>query len=104
MIQAVFFESHGKISGFEISGHAGYAEYGDDIVCASVSSAVQLAANIITEGFGLKADVSAFDNTVKLSMSVMDDKSIRVLNMLKTHIAMLSEDFPKTINITITEV
>jgi len=29
--------------GFYVEGHADYAEYGDDIVCASVSTIVQLA-------------------------------------------------------------
>ena len=51
MIVAKFFKSSRKFIGFQISGHAGFAESGYDIVCASVSSAVQLTANNITEIF-----------------------------------------------------
>ncbi|MGN0152609.1 MAG: ribosomal-processing cysteine protease Prp [Wujia sp.] len=38
MIQAVFYvDSDGRYVGFRVSGHAGYARYNKDIVCASVS-------------------------------------------------------------------
>ena len=68
MIKAKFFQKNGKLTGFEISGHAGFDLYGKDIVCASVSSAVQLTANGITEILGKKADVSVLDNLVSLSL------------------------------------
>ncbi len=44
MIEAVFFEdeSH-ELEGFQVSGHAGYAPAGEDIVCAGVSALVQAA-------------------------------------------------------------
>ena len=49
MIRAEFFYKKGEPRRFVVSGHAGYAENGKDIVCASVSSAVQMAINGITE-------------------------------------------------------
>jgi uncharacterized protein YsxB (DUF464 family) len=104
MIHAEFFESKGKLSGFKVSGHAGYADSGNDIVCASVSSAVQLSANIITEGFHIKADVKSRGNTVKFTTSSTESSVITVIEMLKNHLEILSEDFPKTIKITTTEV
>ncbi|MFQ8600843.1 MAG: ribosomal-processing cysteine protease Prp [Oscillospiraceae bacterium] len=57
MIRAVFQKSGDWFKGFEISGHAGYAGHGRDIVCASVSSAVMLTANAVTEVAGIDADV-----------------------------------------------
>ena len=35
----------GKIVGLEVNGHAGFAECGSDIVCAAVSTAVQMTIN-----------------------------------------------------------
>ena len=35
--------NNGKIDGFEVSGHSGYANKGEDIVCAAVSAIVQTA-------------------------------------------------------------
>ena len=37
MIQAKIYRKAKKICGFEISGHAGYAAAGEDIVCAAVT-------------------------------------------------------------------
>ena len=39
----IFRQSDGKISGFSVTGHAGTAEYGQDIVCAAVSALAQTA-------------------------------------------------------------
>ena len=58
MITAQFQKSGQKFKAFSIEGHAGYADAGRDIVCASVTSAVQLTANAITEQFGEKAEVA----------------------------------------------
>ncbi|AFM43095.1 putative ribosomal protein [Desulfosporosinus acidiphilus SJ4] len=41
----VWVDELGRIHGFEISGHAGYAEAGQDIVCAGVSALSIAAAN-----------------------------------------------------------
>ena len=57
MIRAEFYESDGLMSGFTFSGHAGYAESGSDVVCAAVSSAVQLTANLL-EDFDFSPDVN----------------------------------------------
>ncbi|MBR4341682.1 MAG: ribosomal-processing cysteine protease Prp [Lachnospiraceae bacterium] len=42
-----FYDENGKPSGFEFSGHAGYAESGNDIVCAAVSAMVFNTINSI---------------------------------------------------------
>jgi len=55
MTRIKFFESGGVITGFELEGHAGAGLYGNDIVCAALSSAVLMAANTITEIIGAKA-------------------------------------------------
>ena len=43
----IFQTSSGEYTGFQMSGHAGYAEYGQDIVCAAVSALVINAINSI---------------------------------------------------------
>lgn len=40
MINITISNPHGRFKKLEIKGHAGYAEYGKDIVCAGVSSIV----------------------------------------------------------------
>ena len=48
MIKANFYQKNGLYCGFIISGHAG-GKYGQDIVCAGVSSAVMLTVNTLTD-------------------------------------------------------
>ena len=43
----VFVDSDGEHRGFRISGHAGYGEAGEDIVCAAVSALAQNTINSI---------------------------------------------------------
>ena len=48
MTRALFFvDSDGRYKGFEIYGHTGYADEGEDIVCAAVSALSQNTVNSI---------------------------------------------------------
>lgn len=51
MIVAEFFRKNGEITGFKVSGHAGYDESGRDIVCAGVSSAVMMTGKSDNRNF-----------------------------------------------------
>lgn len=46
-----------RIDRFEVRDHAGYAEEGDDILCAAVSSAVNLVDATVNTVLGLSAAV-----------------------------------------------
>jgi len=58
----------GSISGFEINGHSGYAEEGQDIICSAVSVTAYTAAGALEELAGLKRCYSENDGhmTIKL--------------------------------------
>ncbi len=102
MIRARFYGSKGALSGFELSGHAGLAESGSDVACAAVSSAVQLTVNLLDE-FGCSPEVEVGDNIIRCKVKG-EDKSSRFLFRLKQHLEAVLEEYPDTINITISEV
>ena len=104
MIRAEFFCSGSSLTGFSVSGHAGFADPGEDIVCASVSSAVQMAANGITEILALKAEVTVEENRVSLSLKAPSKMGEAFLQALRLHLKLLSEDYPKTIILVNSEV
>jgi len=54
-------EAHGVIRGFSISGHAEFAEAGQDIVCAAVSAITQTAVLGLKEfgGTGMSCAIGA---------------------------------------------
>ena len=106
MIRAKFYRnSDDRLAGFSVSGHAGMADYGQDIACASVSSAVMLAANTVTEAFKLDADVRVDENEISL-MQKQDwsGDGDRIILGLLTHLYFLSDEFQGRIKITFTEV
>ncbi|MBQ7004739.1 MAG: ribosomal-processing cysteine protease Prp [Oscillospiraceae bacterium] len=103
MLKAVFVKKNGRLCRCTIKGHAGYAEHGQDIVCASVSSAVQLTANLLTETFQEDAAASAKGDTVNIRTNG-SELSEKLLNALLVHLQCISEEFPGTINFEFTEV
>ena len=38
MTKVTIFKQQGLYKGFEVSGHSGYADAGEDIVCAAISA------------------------------------------------------------------
>ena len=105
MISARFFKSEGRLTGFAVSGHAGYDDCGHDIVCASVSSAVQLTVNGITEIQKLDATVTVEDNLIKMMLSEKNaQKGQEFLQALLLHLNLLAEDYEGTIQVNLSEV
>ena len=49
MIQVIVKKQNGNITGFHMEGHAGYADRGSDIVCASISVLAINCVNSIEE-------------------------------------------------------
>lgn len=105
MIRVLFFQHEGHLSGVSLSGHAGYAAAGEDIVCAAVSTAVQITANTLTEIFHIDADVSAEENVINIKLQENSPEEAEKLLMgLELEMKLLEEDYPKFIQIKHTEV
>ena len=49
MINITIVKSNNKIITIEATGHSGYAEHGQDIVCSAVSTLMETLANGLTE-------------------------------------------------------
>lgn len=105
MIVAEFFQKNDMICGFKVYGHANYADSGNDIVCASISSAVQLTANTISEIFRFNAEITESNNVITLkSVDYCDSVFQGVLKGFRFHVKLLSQQFSKNVKIKITEV
>ena len=105
MTFAEFFEKNGEVVGCKIKGHSGYGDAGSDIVCAGVTSAVSMAANMITDVFGYPADVSAVDDTVCLKTDITGDETLQKLYRgLILQLREIAKDYGKNIKLKFTEV
>jgi len=105
MIHAEFEKIHNHFCSVRISGHAEFADAGQDIVCSAVSSAVQYATLLITEIFHEKDKELAEKNMISVRLCTPEKgQSSGVLEGLCQHLQFISEDYPNTIEIIITEV
>ncbi len=108
MIEAKFFVTkEGFISGFEICGHSGYADSGEDIVCSAVSSAVYLVANTITDVIRLQTDVEIDEASGYMKFIVNKNELPLcgdILNGLKIHLLLLEEIYSKNLKVGYVEV
>ena len=88
MIKAVFAVKGEKFIGFTVKGHSGYAESGNDIICAGVSSALMLTVNTITDFFSVAADYAKF----RLKAPYVDD-ACTMIKSFYTHLTILEEEY-----------
>ena len=70
MTTVTFHSADGRLDGFVVEGHSGYAQEGADIVCAAVSAAVGLTECIINEVLGLGAPVKARERDAHISLKL----------------------------------
>lgn len=104
MIIAEFTGNNPK-TGFSVKGHAGYAKSGKDIVCAAVTSAVQLTANGITEILKTDAEVIVNEDEIKLSLPQNSPKAAYdFVEALYLHLSILSGNYRKNVKVIVTEV
>lgn len=104
MVKASFFKNaDNKLLGFSLSGHADFSEMGSDIACASISSAVMLTVNTITDFFKIDAKVRVLENEIMLKLIGADDEGDKLLLSLITHLYEIQSQFPGSIEITIYE-
>ena len=51
MTKVTIFKQQGLYKGFEVSGHSGYADAGEDIVCAAISALTINCINLLMMNF-----------------------------------------------------
>ena len=83
----------------EIKGHSGYSDYGSDIVCASISTAVCLTANTIDK-LGLSCNI--MNNIHKEALYIIEtdignEIVNKVMDSLVDYLDTISLQYPKYI-------
>ena len=93
-----------RITGFSVSGHSGYAEAGQDIVCAAISAVVAMAETTINDVCGAKAKVRVKEAdariTLTLPASCDEEESVQaVLAGLLLYLCNLRDEYPDHIEV-----
>ena len=75
MINVIVIKEKQTIKTIEATGHSGYAEHGQDIVCSAVSTLLETLANGLTEIIKAKVDVKVDETIPHLSVTLKETDS-----------------------------
>ena len=104
MTRCEFFMDDDRITGFSVSGHSGYAEAGQDIVCAAITTAVTMAEATINDVCGAKAKVRVKEEdariTLTLPVSCDEEEAVQaVLAGMMLTLCSMRDDYPDYIEV-----
>ena len=109
MITAKFHLESGRIVSFQVEGHSGLAEQGEDILCAAVTSAVRLTECAVNDVLGLEASVRTRPEKAMISLKLPgglgqtnESACQTLLTALMLYFSQLHEEYPE--NIIVMEV
>ncbi len=66
MTKIVFLRSDGIFYGFEEQGHTGYADAGNDILCAAISSMTMFLINTIEVAYASRVDYDINEDNTRI--------------------------------------
>ena len=104
MTRCEFFTEDDRITGFSISGHSGYAEAGQDIVCAAISAAVELTVTTVNDVCGGKAKLRVKEEDARVTLTLPtscdeEDAVQAVLAGMMLTLCSLRDDYPDYIEV-----
>ena len=68
MTKVVFYKRNGVYYGFRESGHAGFADAGQDILCAAISAMTMLVVNTLEVTLGLDVTYTVDERSTDITV------------------------------------
>ena len=106
MTTVTFLTEESRIIGFDAKGHSGYAEEGEDIVCAAVTSAVRLVESTVNDVMGLCASVKVDQETAAILFRLpgglaptAESTCQNLMTGLMVYLAQLHDEYPEHIEV-----
>lgn len=99
MIQTKIIKIGESLVGFDVRGHADDTKaVGEDIICASVSSACYLVANTITDCIGLDANIKLEDGYMQLTLPAGSAANAQdILKGFQLHMEQIAQQYPANV-------
>ena len=105
----IYRNRNGEIIKYLVEGHTGYAEHGQDIVCASITTAAVTALNGLTDVLGIGIGYEVRDGYLECILPDQTDDESRfgakvLLESMVLSFQSLKEQYDDCISITELEV
>ena len=106
MTTVTFHSDGSRITGFTVEGHSGFADEGEDILCAAITSAVRLAECAINDVLGLEASVKVKQKDASISLKLPgslgqtnESTCQTLLTAFMVYCTELNEEYPDNISV-----
>ena len=106
MTTVTFLTEEARIIGFDATGHSGYADAGEDIVCAAITSAVRLIEATINDVMGLCASVKVEEETGSIAFRLpgglsqtAESTCQSLLTGLMVYLTVLHDEYPENVEV-----
>ena len=106
MTTVSFLVEQARIVGFDVQGHRGWGQEGEDIVCAAVTSALRLVECTVNDVMGLCASVKIREKDAKISFRLPGGLSApaespcqNLLTGLMGYLTQLHDEYPENIEV-----
>ena len=106
MTTVTFLTEDARIIGFDVQGHSGWGESGEDIVCAAITSAVRLVEATVNDVMGLCAAVKVREADASISLrlpgglaNTAESTCQNLLTGLMDYLAQLHDEYPDNIEV-----
>lgn len=106
MTTVSFLVEQARIVGFDVQGHSGWGEEGEDIVCAAITSAIRLVESTVNDVMGLCASVKVREKDAKISfrlpggLSALAESTCQnLLTGLMVYLTQLHDEYPENIEV-----
>ncbi|MBQ9759961.1 MAG: ribosomal-processing cysteine protease Prp [Clostridia bacterium] len=115
MTKVVFYKRHGVFYGFEERDHAGYAEFGEDIVCSAITAMTMLIVNTCETAWGIDVDYKIDEDAANIRVVIKEalpefassnEKQYAVSGLIKGYYYQLMdliEDYSDFIDVDVEE-
>lgn len=107
MTQVEFTKRRDIFQSVSVTGHAGFAEEGEDIVCAAITSAIQFLHILLNDVLHLRLDTTVDPDAtvirIVLPETMAADKRQEVqnsLHALHVHFSELEKEYARFIHVT----
>ncbi len=103
MTKVTFYRAQDGYTAVDLIGHAGYAEEGEDIVCAAISSSVQLIHVLLFDVQKIAVDTLIEDEGAHIRLTLPQDQVTEGQNAFRAfhlHLSELEENYSEFIHVT----
>ena len=106
MTTITFHTEGNRIVGFDARGHAGYADEGEDIVCAAVTSTIRLIECVLNDVMGLCASVKVDAENTSISLRLpgslgqtAENTCQNLLTGMMVYLSQLHSEYPEHVEV-----